>query len=316
MSNLLTINHPFRTVEDFRRTAGWRLASRIHRLARKYPHPAGGRASKRMLLALSVAWALTALAKAGDNAAFEHIDEALSPCSLHGCVCMPQGGCVVVEGVPFYIAEGEQAVLHFLWDGFTIFIDHEGTACVEQHFFDFADARQSKAYSAMGEDAAQSADLPSAPAPSVPHRESIPAPHRESIPAPHRESIPAPHRASPLPLPKPTACEAPTPQPQQESTAEPNGRPYLAEMVQSVVAYGSEQDIRNLLASFGYLPHHDSHTDHLRGILLQKLKERAMQQAASAGNHYNFTGSVGQFVARGNGYMDVQGNDTENKTTT
>lgn len=279
MSNLLTINHPFRTVEDFRRTAGQRLASLIHRLAGKYPHPAGGRASKRMLLALSVAWALTALAKAGDNAAFEHIDEALSPGSLHGCVCMPQGGCVVVEGVPFYIAEGEQAVLHFLWDGFTIFIDHEGTACVEQHFFDFADARQSKAYSAMGEDASACSAEPSAPAPSAPHRENIPAPHREN-------------------------------------TSGPTGRSYLAEMVQGVVSYGSEQDIRNLLANFGYLPHHDSHTDHLRSILLQKLKETAMQKMASAGNHYNFTGSVGQVVARGNGYMEVQGNDTENKTTT
>ena len=152
MTYLVTINHPFQTVDDFHQRAGKRLASLIHRLASKYPQLPKRCGPRRMLLALSVAWALTGLAKDGNHAAFEHIDEALSPPMSYGCTMMPQGGCVMVEGEPFVIAEGEQAVLHFLWDGFAIFIDHEGTDSVGQTFFDFAECRQSKAYTAMGED--------------------------------------------------------------------------------------------------------------------------------------------------------------------
>ncbi len=152
MIELLTIHHPFQTVDDFHQRAGKRLASLIHRLASKYPQLPKRCGPRRMLLALSVAWALTGLAKDGNQAAFEHIDEALSPPMSYGCTMMPQGGCVMVEGEPFVIGEGEQAVLRFLWDVFTIFIDHEGTDSVGQPFFDFADTRQTEAYTAMGED--------------------------------------------------------------------------------------------------------------------------------------------------------------------
>lgn len=152
MTNLVTINHPFQTVDDFHQRAGRRLGTLIHRLAGKYPQLPKGCGARRMLLALSVAWALTGLAKEGNQAAFEHIDEALSPpYNSCGCVMTPPWGCVMVEGTPFYIEEGEQQVLHFLWDGFTIFIDQEGTDKVGQSFFDFADTRQSRAYLALGE---------------------------------------------------------------------------------------------------------------------------------------------------------------------
>lgn len=152
MTNLVTINHPFQTVDDFHQRAGRRLGTLIHRLAGKYPQLQKGCGARRVLLALSVAWALTGLAKEGNLAAFEHIDEALSPpYNSCGCVMTPQWGCVMVEGTPFYIEDGEQQVLHFLWDGFTIFIDQEGTDKVGQSFFDFADTRQTSAYIAMGE---------------------------------------------------------------------------------------------------------------------------------------------------------------------
>lgn len=104
-----------------------------------------------MLLAVSVAWGLSGAAKAGDVDAFAHIDDALQPPVAWGCVKAPPGGCVMVEGEPFFISEGEQGMLRFLWDGFAIFIDHEGCERVRQEFFDLADLRQSKAYAVMGE---------------------------------------------------------------------------------------------------------------------------------------------------------------------
>ena len=155
MSIVLSIRHPFQTVDDFRRRAGNKLGKLVHRLAGKYPQLQESCGVKGMLIALSVAWELTGLAKAGNIAAFEHIDEALSPpTSASGCTMMPPWGCIMVEGQPFFIAESEQCMLHFLWDDFTIFIDHEGPEVVGQAFFDFADNHQTLAYKAMGEEAA------------------------------------------------------------------------------------------------------------------------------------------------------------------
>lgn len=298
MTELITINQPFHTVDDFHRRAGDRLASLIHRLAGKYPQLAKGCGTKRMLLALSVAWALTGIAKEGDRAVFDHIDDALSPPISHGCATMPRGGCVVVEGEPFFIAEGEQAMLRFLWDGFTIFIDHEGTETVGQHFFDFAEAHQSKAYSAMGEDEGAETDQPAAaqtqtfsPAPMVSPVSLAPMVSSDPTAAP--TSSAAPLRQQP----------SPTPQLQAQETAGASDRRYLAEMVEGVVAYGDEQAVRSLLASFGYIPHHDSYIDHLRGVLLGRLEQLALGRQAPRQNHYHFEGDVGQFVNRGDGYM-------------
>ena len=101
MKKLLTINNPFQTVDEFHQRAGKQLGSLIHRLAGKYPQLTQRCGTRRMLLALSVAWALTSLAKAGDREAFEHIDEALSPPTVCGSVTAPSWGCVMVEGDGF-----------------------------------------------------------------------------------------------------------------------------------------------------------------------------------------------------------------------
>lgn len=151
MEELVKIAHPFQTVEEFQLRAGDKRAGLIHRLAGKYPQLLNRCGMKRVLLAVSVAWVLTDMAKAGDMEVFDHIDDALSPIGEFGCVRTPANGCVMVEGQPFYINEGEDCMLRFLWDGFTIFIDHEGVAVVQQVFFDIADLRQSKAYAVMGE---------------------------------------------------------------------------------------------------------------------------------------------------------------------
>lgn len=152
MEELVNIAHPFQTVEEFQLRAGDKQAGLIHRLAGKYPQLLKRCGMKRVLLAVSVAWALTDVAKAGDMEVFDHIDEALSPIGDYGCVKTPASGCVMVEGQPFCINEGEDCMLRFLWDGFTIFIDNEGIAMVQQVFFDIADLRQSKAYDVMGEE--------------------------------------------------------------------------------------------------------------------------------------------------------------------
>lgn len=132
MMELFNVAQPFLTVEDFRRRAGNKLARLIHRLAGKYPQLSKGCGRGSMLLALSVAWSMTGIAKTGNIAAFEHIDEALSPIECYGCVKAPPGGCITVEGQPYFIAESDSSTLHFLWDGFAIFIDHQGIEVVSQ----------------------------------------------------------------------------------------------------------------------------------------------------------------------------------------
>ena len=152
MNTLLNIAHPFLTVEDFQQRAGRKLAKLIHRLAGKYPQLSKSCGVGRMLVAVSVAWGMTSAARAGNQAMLEHIDEALSPYQRMGYVMEPPGGCITVEGHPFLLADEEQAVRRFLWDGFAIFIDHEGTGNISQAFFDLADTHQWKAYTVMSED--------------------------------------------------------------------------------------------------------------------------------------------------------------------
>lgn len=151
MKELVNITRPFLTVEEFQRQAGKRLGWLIHRLAGKYPQLISRCGMKRVLMAVSVAWGLSGVAKAGNVEAFAHIDDALQPPTTWGCMKPPPGGCVMVQGEPFIVGPEEQNMLRFLWDGFTIFIDHEGVGAVKQVFFDLADLRQSKAYSVIGE---------------------------------------------------------------------------------------------------------------------------------------------------------------------
>ncbi len=287
MIELLTIDHPFQTVDDFHQRAGKRLAALIHRLASKYPQLPGSCGAQRMLLALSVAWALTGLAKDGNQAAFEHIDEALSPPTSCGCVVAPRGGCVMVEGTPFFIAEGEQAMLRFLWDGFTIFIDHEGTESVGQPFFDFAECRQSEAYPVMGEEWEDS--------------EAKSGERRAKKPNAEPDSSHALQRAS-------SYAHPPTPDKQsdQGGTHCTSSRQYLAELVEGVATFGGEHEVKSLLTSFSYIPRHDDYIDRLRGILLSRLEELAAKQPAVAENHFHFARDVGQVIARGNGSLEVK----------
>ena len=151
MNEVIHIRHPFLTVEGFRQRAGSKLAGLIHRLVGKYPQLRESCGMQRMLLALSVAWGMSDMAQAGNLAAFEHIDEALQPYHRLGYIAEPPGGCVVVAGQPFLIAEEEQGMRRFLWDGFAIFIEQEGTDHIAQAFFDLADSHQWKAYAVMGE---------------------------------------------------------------------------------------------------------------------------------------------------------------------
>ena len=193
MEELVKIAHPFQTVEEFQLRAGDKRARLIHRLAGKYPQLLKRCGLKRVLLAVSVAWALTDVAKAGDMEVFDHIDDALSPIGEYGCFRSPANGYVMVNGQPFYINEGEDSMLRFLWDGFTIFIDQEGVAVVQQVFFDIADIRQSKAYAVMGEEM-EPLSKPmkeKVVAPSKPMKEKVvasPKPLEEEKDAPSTES--------------------------------------------------------------------------------------------------------------------------------
>ncbi len=152
MKDLLTISHSFHTVDDFHRRESARLCSLTRRLKDRYPRLLDSCGTERVLLALSVACALTRLAKEGNVAVFEHIDEALSPPESMGCVMMPPWGCVMVEGTPFVFTDSEAMVRHFMWDVFTISIEIEGAANIAQVFFDLAGQRQWNAYAVMQEE--------------------------------------------------------------------------------------------------------------------------------------------------------------------
>lgn len=150
MKVLANIAHPFQTVEEFQQLAGKRLGMLIHHLAGKYPQLQASCGIKRVLVCVSVAWELMGIAKAGNEEPFAYIDDALSPVQSMGCFMEPAHGCVMVAGQPFYIPDEERFMLHFVWDGFAIFIDNEGVEMVKQAFFDFADSRQTMAYKVLG----------------------------------------------------------------------------------------------------------------------------------------------------------------------
>ena len=151
MRTIIKITHPFESVEEFQKLVGLRLSGMIHRLAGRYPQLVSSCGIRRVLIAVSVAWSLSAAARDGNVEAFDHIDEALQPPSSFGCVMQPPNGYVMVEGQPFVISSEEQSMLRVLWDGFTIFIDGEGVGKIKQDFFDFADHQQKEAYSVMRE---------------------------------------------------------------------------------------------------------------------------------------------------------------------
>lgn len=151
MRTIIKITHPFESVEEFQKLVGLRLSGMIHRLAGRYPQLVSSCGIRRVLIAVSVAWSLSAAARDGNMEAFAHIDEALQPPSSFGCVMQPPNGYVMVDGQPFVISSEEQSMLRFLWDGFTIFIDGEGVGKIKQDFFDFADHQQKEAYAVMRE---------------------------------------------------------------------------------------------------------------------------------------------------------------------
>ncbi len=295
MIALLTINQPFKTVDDFHRRAGKRLGTLVHQLAGEYPQLDKRCGTKRVLLALSVAWALLKLAKEGDTAAFEHIDEALSPPVRGGCVMEPPFGCVKVEGVPFIIGDGEQTVLHFLWDVFTIFIDHEGADVVGQPFFDLADCRQSWAYKAISEAARMEEG----------RQEAI---RQEAIRQETAENLPVnsvPPAVTEETTPAKTAVVAPAAPAASEKPINLSGREYLGEIVDCVVAHGNEEEVRGILYIFSYIPRHNDYLDYLRKCLMDKIGQLNAQRQPIE-NHFNINGTVEQLIAQGNGERGVK----------
>lgn len=151
---LIDIARPFLSIEDFRLRAGERLARLVSRLAERYSRLLASCGWRRMLMALSVAWGMTAVAAEGRVALLEHIDEAIQPVRQMSLWMEPKWGCVVVGGAPFLVVEEEgEAMRDFLWDGFALFIEQEGTGRISQEVFDLADLHQSKAYLVMREDA-------------------------------------------------------------------------------------------------------------------------------------------------------------------
>lgn len=94
MRVLANIAHPFQTVEEFQQLAGKRLGKLIHQLAGKYPQLQASCGMKRVLFAVSVAWELTVIAKAGNEEPFAYIDDALSPDQSMGYIMEPLHGCI------------------------------------------------------------------------------------------------------------------------------------------------------------------------------------------------------------------------------
>lgn len=307
MTELLNIAHPFLSVEDFQRRVGCRLTRLIHRLASKYPQLQQGCDPRRMLLALSVAWGLTDFAQAGNASAFEHIDEALSPTEHCGCVRMPSCGCVMVSGQPYFLAEGE-SMLRFLWDGFALFIDNQGTDAIVQHFFDFADRRQSKAYDVMGEDSNDSKEINAtsiAPDTSVAFTKLETPPHTETAISKEVteertaiEQMAEERTALEQMAGERTAIE----QMAGERTAlEQMDEDNLVKLTKTTIRIGDMQEVKNLEHLLGLMVGNEV-ADRCRNMLVRWRMER--NNRAERPNEYHFDGSVGQFIAQGNGNID------------
>ena len=292
MTELINITHPFLSIEDFHRRVGRKLARLIHRLAGKYPQLQKGCGTKRMLLALSVAWGLSDFAQAGNTAAFEHIDEALSPIACCGYQNAPSCGCVMVSGEPYFLSESE-SLLRFLWDGFAIFIDCQGIDAVTQHFFDVADVRQSKAYTVIQEDF-QEEDTPLAQIDnSVDLEQSDESNEREQL---YKGS----EREQPY---KGNELEQPYKGNELEQLNEQDG---LMELTMTAIRIGDIEDIKHLEHLIGLMVDNKV-ADRCREMLIHHRMEhnRLMERnlLTERPHEYHFEGDVAQFIARGHGFV-------------
>lgn len=269
MPELMNIAHPFLTVDDFRRRVGKKLARLIHRLAGRYPqlHERCGRG--RMLLALSVAWGMSGMAQAGDIAAFDHIDEALQPIVCLGGIKPPPSGYILVEGQPYHIDEGTPSELRFLWDGFAIFIDSQGVEVVSQVFFDIAASRVKEAYGVMDEENREMQLLSSQAEVSVEQEDSEGQMSGRVV------------------------CEP----------VEKKQKSLALRMVETAIENGDIQAIEQLELQL-LLQEGDEEADACRRKLTQRRKELYEMRKHPA--EYHFNGSVGQFIARGNGVLVVK----------
>ena len=289
MTELINIAHPFLSVEDFQRRVGRKLARLIHRLASKYPQLQKGCGTKRMLLALSVAWGLSDFAQAGNTAAFEHIDEALSPIACCGYQNVPSCGCVMVSGEPYFLSESE-SLLRFLWDGFALFIDNQGTDVIVQHFFDFADRRQSKAYDVMGEDFNDSI----APDTFVALTKLETPSHTETDIS---KEVTEERTALEQMAGERTALE----QMAEERTAlEQMDDDNLVKLTKTTIRIGDMQEVKNLEHLLGLMVGNGV-ADRCRNMLVLWRMER--NNRTERPHEYHFEGDVAQFIARGHGFV-------------
>ena len=166
MLNKLNIKYLFASLDDISQRIGARMARLLRRLARKYA--ALGRCCSReqMLLAVSLAWGLSAEAENGNVGAFLHIDQAMHLCQNFDRYAIPADGmlgAIVVEGNPFYFREDDEmdgVMEHFLWDSFALMLEcSEKAGEIGQYFYDVADRHQWKAYEVVSENADMSVEV-------------------------------------------------------------------------------------------------------------------------------------------------------------
>ncbi len=143
----MTIKVPFESFDEFRQKAGEKLSLLISLLMREYTQLEKRCGMMRMLAAVRLGWGLSNEAAEENYSLFDGIDRMLMPAQYGGVsLCQDK---LMVDGVPFVVAEGEEQIVHFVWDVFAILIDNYGVDNVKQTFFDFADKRQTKAYRVM-----------------------------------------------------------------------------------------------------------------------------------------------------------------------
>ena len=143
----MTIKVPFKSFDEFRQKAGEKLSLLISLLMREYTQLEKRCGMMRMLAAVRLGWGLSNEAAEENYSLFDGIDRMLMPAQYGGVSLCPDK--LMVDGVPFVVAEGEEQIVHFVWDVFAILIDNYGVDNVKQTFFDFADKRQTKAYRVM-----------------------------------------------------------------------------------------------------------------------------------------------------------------------
>lgn len=153
--NDLNIKYLFASADDILARLGATTCRLLKRLARKYAALQKWCSREQMLLAVSLAWGLTAEAENGNVGAFLHIDEAMHLRQVIDCQMVPAphfGGTVMVKGIPFYFEEKDHVMERFFWDSFALMIEHsERAAEIGQYFYDVAETHQWKAYEVDGE---------------------------------------------------------------------------------------------------------------------------------------------------------------------